>query len=81
MYCKICGDENNISYRPGRRQVLCDTCAKDTPVKVSRSSFDRQYWGNDPTVNESIKREFYEDYLASKNTLPEYIKATTSEVW
>lgn len=79
MYCRICGDET-ATYRPSKRQTLCDSCSKDTPVKVSRSSFDAQYWHNDTSVLESTKREFYEDYLASECTLPEYIKATTSEV-
>lgn len=77
MYCRVCGDKRNVQYRLGKRQSLCDSCNADTPVKVSRESFDKAYWKNDPTVSQSTKREFYEDYLASECTLPEYIKQTT----
>lgn len=80
MYCRVCGDERNVSYRPRSRQSLCDSCASDTPHKVSRSAFDTEYWHDDPTVCESTKREFYSDYLSSTHTLAQYIAATVNEV-
>lgn len=61
--------------RVGR--VLCEFCAEDTPAKVSRLDFDRAYWNRDEIVIESVRRSFYEDYLLSTLTLPEYIEATT----
>ena len=81
MYCKICGDENNVKLRGGNRGVLCDTCAASTPRKAGRASFDAAYWGTGDdarAVPEGIKREFYDDYRASEKTLEQYIEATTS---
>lgn len=84
MYCRICGDEENVKYYPAKRQTLCTFCAKDTPRKVSRETFDKRYWvsddPNEAPPPESIKLEFYADYLASGDTLDEYIEATTSYV-
>jgi hypothetical protein len=81
MYCRICGDEKDVRYYAGKRQSLCRSCAKDTPAKVSRTTFDRVYWTgceeNDPP--EGIRREFYADYLASRHgSVASYIEATTS---
>lgn len=84
MYCRICGETNGIQYYPSKHNTLCRHCAKDTPRKVSRETFDREYWKSDDhnegpdSVPESTKREFYSDYLASTHTLPEYIERTTS---
>lgn len=81
MYCRICGTENGLKYYPRKLQTLCYACAEDTPAKVGREKFDREYWGTElPNVPESTRREFYEDYLCSTHTLPAYILATTSTV-
>ena len=79
MYCRICGDESNIKYYVSKRQSLCPSCAKDTPAKVGRESFDRKYWAKDDDCPEAIRREFYADYLASSHgSIESYIEATTS---
>lgn len=81
MYCRICGAIENANLRGGRRGVLCDSCAADTPRKASRAAFEAAYWGRDvDSVPESIRAEFYSDYRASICTLPEYIKQTTSAI-
>jgi hypothetical protein len=81
MYCRICGDERNVSFRPQARQSLCDSCAADTPAKVGRAEFDRVYWrGDDAPPCEAIRREFYSDYLTSTHNLAEYVRRTTSAV-
>lgn len=76
MYCKICGDEKNVKFYPKKRQNLCFSCSQDTPKKVSRENFDAKYWGKKEEVSEGTKKSFYEDYLASKYTLKEYLDAT-----
>jgi hypothetical protein len=76
--CRICGDPNG-HLRIGNRGVLCDSCCDDTPRKVSREVFYREYFGADAaTTPEAIKREFYDDYRSSTHTLADYIAATTS---
>jgi len=79
MSCQVCGDPN-ARYYDTNRQSLCRSCAKDTPAKVSRSTFDKRYWisddPNEEPPNEAIKREFYEDYLRSECTLAQYIERT-----
>jgi hypothetical protein len=52
---------------------------KGTPAKASRAEFEKAYFGGDPSYSK-IAKEFYEDYLASKYNLKQYIKATTSSV-
>ena len=81
MTCFICGAEKNLSKRAIFGRSICRECNKDTPVKVSRSYFDRVYWagGDANTVPESTKREFYADYLASSNNLTEYKNSTTTQ--
>jgi hypothetical protein len=77
MYCKICGDERNVAYRPAARQSLCDSCSADTPAKIGRVNFDRWYWdGRAGEVCESTKRDFYEDYLRSNHTFDQYLVVT-----
>lgn len=82
-YCRICGDEAGAEYRPKARQTLCPSCAADTPAKVGRVEFDAAYWvdvDGKPAADEqpaAIRREFYEDYLASNLNLEQYIKRTT----
>lgn len=79
MYCRICGTEKSLKYYPRKLQTLCPPCAADTPAKVSKETFDREYWGVElPNVPESTRAEFYDDYLCSTHMLPEYILATTS---
>ena len=77
MYCRVCGDENQVSFHGPSGQYLCKSCAKDTPHKVSRETFYKKYFG-DEDIPESIKREFYEDYQRSTHNLKEYIAKTTS---
>jgi hypothetical protein len=78
--CQVCGGERDTKYYPSKRQRLCRSCAPNTPNKVSREAFDAAYWkGGDPqTVPEVTKGDFYEDYLRSDDSLPDYIKATSS---
>ena len=82
MYCRICGSEENVRYYATKRQALCPYCSKDTPPKVNREAFDKKYWAGDNTPPpDSIKREFYADYLAScHGSIESYIEATTSYV-
>jgi hypothetical protein len=93
MYCRICGTENDsknkVEYHFPQRQALCQHCLKGVPAKVSLSQFVFAYFGKDYFHNDHISRsnskhviakEFYEDYLASKYNLEQYIKATTSSV-
>jgi hypothetical protein len=47
---------------------------------VRRIDFDREYWAGSSGVPESIKREFYSDYLASQHTVAEYIRATCGDI-
>ena len=85
-YCRVCGDENGTRFYVAKRQVLCPSCAADTPPKCSRARFDSLYWGasSDPAspdyVPASIRAEFYEDYLRSSYNLEDYIARTTSVV-
>jgi hypothetical protein len=82
MYCRVCGDENGVRFRPACRQSLCGPCAKDTPKKASRESFEKRYWGAElKNVPNSTRDEFWSDYLASTKTLVEYIDATTTTVY
>lgn len=80
MYCRICGDEREVAYRPAKRQTLCASCNRETPAKVGREYFDAHYWvSDDPSEgkpNEMIRREFYADYLASNMTFEEYVEST-----
>jgi hypothetical protein len=82
MYCRVCGDESNTKYRPSKLQTLCDSCNRDTPRKIGRERFDAVFWkSSDPTEPlpcESVRREFYEDYLRSTKTIGEYIAGCTS---
>jgi len=82
-YCKICGDENNVSYYAGNRGNLCPSCAKNTPRKVGFAEFVAAYFkGQDMTDygNHNTAKEFYDDYRASTHNLADYIKATTSAI-
>jgi hypothetical protein len=81
LHCRICGDFQrtaHVRWRPSKRQTLCRSCNADTPRKVSRHSFDVQYWGTESAnVPESTKRDFYADYLASTCTFRQYVLSTT----
>lgn len=77
-YCRICGDENGVTWRPTKRNYLCESCNADTPRKVSRERFDAAYWSADDDTPESTRREFYDDYRTSNLTLADYIVRTTS---
>lgn len=78
-YCRICGAEGAKFYG-AKRLTLCKGCAKDTPTKICREDFDRYYWGNEfQNVPDSIRREFYEDYLFSTDDVDSYIIATTKK--
>lgn len=77
MYCRVCGSESCVKWRGAQRNYLCDSCCADTPKKVSRSEFERAYWGNEKPIA-GIANEFWEDYLNSECTLERYITETTS---
>jgi hypothetical protein len=76
MYCRICGDENDVKYYPDKRQSLCPSCASDTPRKVGLGVFAKAMFP--PDVDEmpprAIVRDFYEDYLASSQGLLDYVQ-------
>ena len=82
MHCRICGETStrqDVIYRERQRQTLCRVCAAQTPRKVGRKVFDLAYWGTDQyEVTDATKREFYADYLASTNTLADYVASTTA---
>jgi monomeric isocitrate dehydrogenase len=80
MYCRICGNEENVTLRTGRRGLLCDSCAADTPAKVSREAFDAAYWDKGDDAHEPTRAAFYEDYRASSFTLEAYIAQTVRAV-
>jgi hypothetical protein len=75
-WCRICGADG-AKYQPRKRQALCAWCYGSTPNKLSRAEFDRRYWGSEwEGTPESIRREFYSDYLASSCTFTAYVKHT-----
>ena len=77
MYCKICGTEYKVKFRPSKLQNLCEFCNKETPKKMSKHNFDKKYWGKDfESVPQSVRSEFYSDYLASSNTFKKYLEET-----
>jgi hypothetical protein len=80
MACLICGDDN-ATYRNRSRMFLCDPCHKETPAKVSRETFDREYWDGADDVPDSIRREFYSDYRASSYGSVASYRETTSREW
>ena len=80
MYCRICGDENNVSFAGGNRGMLCPSCLKDTPRKVGFDTFCRAYFKGDEDCPVAIRHEFYDDYRASNYTLKQYIAKTTEAV-
>lgn len=80
MHCRICGDERDVFRAEGNRGYLCKTCLADTPRKVSRETFYREYFNSDNACPEAVKSEFYDDYRASEHTLSEYMKATTRTI-
>ena len=79
MQCLICGGEGG-QVREEQQLVLCDSCMDGTPAKVGKAEFIAGYFAGDHGVGAHIAREFYSDYLASKNTLAEYIEKTTFAV-
>lgn len=80
MGCRICGDPT-ATYRGRSGLTLCDWCHEETPKKVDRETFEREYWkGWADTVPESIRREFYDDYRHSTyGPVADYVAATVSE--
>jgi ribosome-binding protein aMBF1 (putative translation factor) len=80
MYCRICGDETSTAFRARSGMILCPSCHEDTPAKVSRTEFELDYWeGQAETVPTAIRREFWEDYRASRyESVADYRDATTS---
>lgn len=78
-YCRVCGDESEVTYHRASGQFLCPYCAKDTPAKLSRSEFIARYFAGDDDCPESTKREFYEDYQRSTLTFEQYVEQTVSE--
>lgn len=78
MYCRICGDTNNVKLVGGYRGFLCPSCAANTPKKVSFDRFKEIYFAGDNDVPYPIAKEFYDDYRSSSHNLHDYIKETTS---
>jgi ribosome-binding protein aMBF1 (putative translation factor) len=85
MHCRICGDTDmgNLQYRERSRMTLCDSCHADTPAKVGREEFEREYWGDGiADVPHGTRQSFWEDYRASKHgKVADYLAATTSHYW
>lgn len=83
MACFICGETRNVKFRKDLFKYICAYCSPSTPRKVNREAFDKRYWGEiekTEKVPESVKREFYSDYLSSSDNLEAYIAATSSKV-
>jgi hypothetical protein len=78
MQCRVCGDENNVSFRNRSGWFLCNSCHRDTPRKASREDFDLIYWeGQAESVPASTRQAFWEDYRASNfGPITSYIDAT-----
>ena len=69
----------NVYYRHHCGLILCDACSNDTPPKVCKEQFCKQYWGrNYQDVPYQIRNDFYEDYLLSPYDIKEYIRVTTT---
>ena len=82
MFCKICGDENNVVYRIRSNMCLCASCHEDTPKKVGFKEFCLSYFHKDADtlyyVDRRIAKEFFDDYRTSKyGSVADYITATT----
>ena len=69
--CTVCGNATD-------NVTMCDGCRDETPDKMSRVEFDKQYWGSDMgEVPECTKREFYADYRVSMQSFSDYCDSTT----
>jgi hypothetical protein len=82
MYCQMCNEtDDGVKLRKRHRRVLCAKCAALTPTKVSKQEFLEVMWGEHLSeVPSHIKREFYQDYMLSQNTLVKYILYSCSDV-
>ncbi len=80
MTCRICGSTKSVKYRNRSNMALCGYCHKDTPAKVSFTTFIKMYFGDDSDVPQSTKGEFYSDYKTSTHNLQDYILATTTNL-
>lgn len=79
--CWVCGDDRGVKYSPSRRMALCPTCLSETPVKVDRETFEAAYWNVETKeIPESVRAEFYDDYLRSSDTLARYCGDTRGAV-
>lgn len=78
MSCRVCGSEKS-EYVPTRRMSLCEICLADTPAKVSREEFEREYWDGQPEeVPSGVRISFWQDYLTSTcGSVAEYKRETT----
>lgn len=84
MYCRICGDEDNVEFRLRSRMSLCNSCHESTPAKTSKREFlatIRQIEGSlDEHQERTLERDFYPDYLTSTyGDVREYWKACSDE--
>lgn len=80
MRCRICGSVES-EWQPLQRQSLCAPCLKDTPPKVSQSTFDRLYWGLGlEVVPVDIRKKFYDDFLASTLGVEDYVARPGGQV-
>ena len=76
--CAVCAAPGR--WRPASRIALCDSCADETPAKISRGEFDPLYWGSAfGDVPEGTRREFYSDYLTSACDFEEYLDHTIED--
>jgi hypothetical protein len=79
MYCRVCGSEDNVSYRYAQRQVLCAYCLKDTPRKIGYEEFKAKYFPAPSECPESTMRDFYDDYKTSSLTFVQYCEHTVGK--
>lgn len=79
MFCRVCGSEENVKVRADIQcRAICKQCYKGMPKKVSKDIFDLIYWKNDKRIPDSVKKEFYSDYLYSMHDIESYIEHTVS---
>ena len=72
--CTVCGNATDNA-------MMCDQCQSETPDKMSRVEFDKQYWGESDMgdVPECTRREFYSDYRVSVLSFSDYCDETTKD--
>tara|TARA_Y100000034_G_scaffold123695_1_gene170897 strand:+ start:16556 stop:16816 length:261 start_codon:yes stop_codon:yes gene_type:complete len=80
MHCKICGTQNNVSFRASHTWKMCDHCHENSDKHVlSYGEFNDEYWDDDDDVPFCTRNEFYSDYRSSGLSYEDYV-SQTSEV-